>query len=333
MKVVLALALVALGFCSTPAKVAAEGAPLKMVMASTPSFTWLPFLVAEQTSFDEMKSKLGRPVEVTYAPTTTPAILGLIAGDYDFGIVYVQHAIKAQAEGKDLVVLMALMDNPTAAIVVRSDLDKIKTPKDLKGGSLGVVGIGSGHQMIGIAVARSYGLTPDDLTYRSVGGIAGLIPAMRAKRVDAVVASEPTLSKLLDEGLGRVLIDLHSKQATQEVFKGPCPTVALVARRSFVDAHPDIAQIVVNAHLQALKYIHTHSAHDIADKLPDDLKKQGNVDTILARVLPAVSETGVTRPEAITLTVDIMKEMDELSKDAKIDPNSVIDEKFLRAAN
>jgi len=80
--------------------------------------------------------RTGRNIDVTYAPIATPAILGRISGDCHFGIVYVQHAIKAQAEGKDLVVLMALMDSPTAAIVVRSDLDNVKTLKDLNASSV-----------------------------------------------------------------------------------------------------------------------------------------------------------------------------------------------------
>jgi NitT/TauT family transport system substrate-binding protein len=315
---------------TTPAS--AQTGPVKIVMASTPSYTWLPFLVAQKTTFDELKAKIKRDIDVTYAPTTTPAVLGLIAGDYDFAIAYVQHVIKAQAEGKDLVVLMALMDNPTAAIVVRSDLENIKTLKDLKGTSMGVVGIGSGHQMIGIAVAKAAGLNPDDVTYRAVGGIAGLIPAMRSKRVDEVVASEPTLSKLLDEKVGRILIDLHSKEATQQIFHGPHPTVALVARRKFVEANPELTQAVVNAHLKALKWIHEHSPADIAATLPEDIRKQGGVDTILARVLPAVSVTGETKPEAISLAVELMKDMGEVTKDAKIDPQAVIDEKYLNAA-
>jgi NitT/TauT family transport system substrate-binding protein len=309
----------------------AQNAPLKIVMASTPSYTWLPFLVAQKTTFDDLKKEIGRDIDVTYSPTTTPAILGLIAGDYDFGIAYVQHAIKAQAEGKDLVILMALMDNPSAAIVVRSDLDNIKTLKDLKGTSMGVVGIGSGHQMIGIAVAKAAGLQPDDVTYRAVGGIAGLIPAMRSKRVDEVVASEPTLSKLLQEKLGRVLIDLHSREATQQIFHGPHPTVALLARREFAEAHPKLTQSVVLALVNTLKWIHGHSPSDIAATLPEDIRKQGDVDGILARVLPAVSVTGETKPEAVALAIELMKDMGEVDQNAKIDPNSVIDEKFLAA--
>lgn len=309
----------------------AQQPPLKIIMASTPSYTWLPFLVAQKTTFDELKKQIGRDIDVVYAPTTTPAVLGLIAGDYDFGILYVQHVIKAQAENKDLVVLLALMDNPTVAVVVRSDLDDIKTLKDLKGKSLGVVGIGSGHQMIGIAVAKAAGLEPNDLSYRAVGGLAGIIPAMRAKRVDAVVASEPTLSKLLDEKLGRILIDLHSKKATDEIFKGPHPTVALVARREYVDAHPDIAKAVVAAHLKALKWIHSHSPKEVAATLPEDLLKQGNSETILKRVLPAVSVTGETKPAAIDQAVELMKDMDQVSKDAKIDPSRAVYDRFRKA--
>lgn len=331
MKQIFGLLLAAVCFCFAPKFAEAQQAPLRIVMASTPSYTWLPFLIARKTTFDDLRKTIGRDIDVTYAPTTTPAVLGLIAGDYDFGILYVQHVIKAQAENKDLVVLLALMDNPTVAIVVRPELDQIKTIKDLKGASLGVVGIGSGHQMIGIAVAKAAGLKPDDLTYRAVGGLAGIIPAMRSKRVDAVVASEPTLSKLLDEKLGRVLIDMHSKEATQEIFKGPHPTVALVARREYVNAHPDIAQAVVAAHLKALQWIHSHSASDVAAKLPEDLVKQGNSAAILARVLPAVSTTGETKPEAVSQAVELMKDMGEVSKDAKIDPTAAIEDKFRKA--
>ena len=331
--VLTALIALALPFGLSTRPVAAQGAPLKIVMSSTPSYTWLPFLVARSTTFADLQKKIGRPIEVTYAPTTTPAILGLIAGDYDFGIAYVQHTIEAQAEGKDLEVLLALMDNPTVAIVVRSDLDKIKTPKDLKGTSMGVVGIGSGHQMIGLAVAEAYGLKGDDVTFRSTGGISGLIPAMRAKRVDEVVASEPTLSKLVDEGLGRVLIDLHSTKTTFDVFKGPHPTVALIARRQFVDAHPKLTQEVVDAQLNALKWIHTHSTDEIAAVLPDELKKGQDVKKILARVVPAVSMTGETKPEAVMIAVGLMKQMGALTPDAKIDPAKVIDDRFLKAAH
>ena len=326
------LALAVIGLCGALASqpAVAQEKPLKFVMSSTPSFTWLPFLVARATQFEALQRELGRTIDVTYSPTTTPAILGLIAGDYDFGIAYVQHAIKAQAEGKDLVVLAAMMDNPTAALVVRSDLPEIKTPADLKGKTLGVVGLGSGHHMIGLAIAEAYGLRADDITIRSTGGISGWIPAMRAKRIDALIASEPTLSRLLEENLGRILVDLHGRAETHKVFSGPHPTVAVIARRDYIAANPKVVQAVVGAHLKALQWIAQHKPNEIADALPDELKKQAGVDKILARVLPAVSTKGETTSEAVTVTANWLKRMGEIPADAAIDPKKVVDDKFLK---
>lgn len=311
-------------------QVQAENPPIKIVMSSTPSFTWTPFLVAQNTTFNALEKKLGRKVEVTFSPTTTPAILGLIAGDYDFGIAYVQHAIKAQSEGKDLVVLANMMDNPTAALVVREDEPDIKTPKNLKGKVVGVVSIGSGHHLIGLAVAEAYGLGPDDVTFRSTGGISGWVPAMRSKRVDAIIVSEPTLSQLLDEHLGRILIDFHQREATHAVFKGPHPTVALLARREYVKAHPDIARAVVDAQVEALHWIVQHKPAEVAQKLPDNLKKRPDAEKILTRVMPAISPDGRTTPEAINVTAGWLKKMGEIPKDAAIDPAKVIDTEFLK---
>ena len=39
---------------------------------------------------------------------------------------------------------------------------------------------------------------------------------------------------------------------------------------SYVDAHRDVVQRVVNAYVKTLKWIHTHTAAEIADKMPAD---------------------------------------------------------------
>lgn len=212
----IALALCTLGATAVPAAVQAAE-PLKVVMSSTPSFTWLPFLVAEKVTFGDLEKKLGRDVEVTYAPTPSPAVLALLAGEQDIGIVYVQHAIKAQAEGKDLVVLAKLMKNPTMALLARTDLPEIKTPADIKDRVFGVVGLGSGHHLVGYGIAKAYDVPTSEVKWVSTGGVKGWIPAMKSKRVDVMLASEPTASTLVKDGIGRIILDLHSVEATKKV--------------------------------------------------------------------------------------------------------------------
>jgi NitT/TauT family transport system substrate-binding protein len=320
----------ALGLGTAGINLATAAEPLRVVMSSTPSFTYLPFLVAEKVTFPDLEKKLGRKIEVTYAPTTSPAVLALLAGDQDIGIMYVQHAIAAQAEGKDLVVLATLMRTPSVALLARTDLPEIKSPADLKGKVFGVVDLGSGHHLIGLGILKAYGINPDDVTFRSTGGVAGWIPAMRSKRVDVMLASEPTVSKLLAEHLGRIILDLFSQEATQKVFGGEFPTVAIVARKEYVQKNPDVVKAFVEANLDALKWVHSHSPKDVAAALPDKLKATVDVENILTRVIPAVSKNGAVNAASITLTVDLMKGLGELPKDLKLSPEQVIDNRFLK---
>ncbi|MGH6679950.1 MAG: ABC transporter substrate-binding protein, partial [Bradyrhizobium sp.] len=307
-------------------------APLRVIMSSTPSFTYLPFLVAEKVTFPALEKKLGRNVVVTYAPTTSPAVIALLAGDQDLGIMYVQHAIAAQAEGKDLVVLATLMVTPTVALLARVDEPQIKSSADLKGKVFGVVSLGSGHQLIALGILKHYGIDPNSVTFRSTGGVAGWIPALRSKRVDVELASEPTVSKILSQHLGRVILDLFSKEETNKVFGGEFPTVAIVARKEYVQKNPDVVKAFVQANLDALTWVRSHSPAQVKKTLPDKLTsiKGVDVEKVLARVIPAVSENGKVSPSAITLTVDLMKQMGQLPKNLKLSPDQVIDNRFLK---
>jgi NitT/TauT family transport system substrate-binding protein len=211
MERLIAIAVLGLSVAAANRPAAAEQ-PLRIIMSSTPSFTYLPFLIAQKVTFPSLEKRLGRKIEVIYSPTPSPAVLALLAGDQDFGIMYVQHAIAAQAEGKHLVVLATLMRTPTVALLARTDLPNIKSPADLKGKVFGVVGLGSGHHLIGLGILKAYHINPSDVTFRSTGGVAGWIPAMRSKRVDVMLASEPTVSKLVSEHLGRIILNLFSKE-------------------------------------------------------------------------------------------------------------------------
>lgn len=322
-----ALALAAFAFGLPPAAQAAD--PVKVIMSSTPSFTWLPFLVAEKVTFAKAEKAIGRKFAVTYAPTPSPAVLALLAGEQDLGIVYVQHAIKAQAEGKDLVVLAKLMKNPTMALLARTDLPDIKTAADIKGKVFGVVGLGSGHHLVGYGIAKAFGISPADVTWRSTGGVAGWIPAMKSKRVDVMLASEPTATTLVKDGIGRIILDLHSVDATKKVFGGVFPTVAIVARREYVAKNPAVVKAFVEANIEALKWIHSHKPAEVAAVLPDKLKSRKDVNDVLARVMPAVSDDGKIPVASIKLTMDLMKDIGELSKDLKLKPEQVIDTRFV----
>jgi sulfonate transport system substrate-binding protein len=311
-----------------PAQTPAQGKAIRVAQAGHPSFTWFPFLAAQRYALGDLPKDVAGKVEVTYVPTGNQATVGLIAGEYDFAIMFVSNAIKARAEGQDLVVLASLVDSAMTSLVVRTDLPEIKSPRDIKGRVFGIVGLGSGHHMIGMAIAEANGIDPSDITWRSTGGAPGWIPAVRAKRVDVLLAGEPTITKLAQDGLARVLLDLHGAKENERVFGGPISTVAIVARRDYVASHPRVAQAFVDATLKTLKWLHGRPPKEIVRMLPDDLAKHPDAEAILSRLAPAVSPTGEVKPAAVTTVAKWMKRIDEIPKDFQVDPAKVIDARF-----
>lgn len=312
------------------APAAAQGAPVKVVQSGPPTFTWTPAQVAYKLFYDEFSKEIGRKVEVTYAATGNQGLLSLLSGEYDLGVVFLAQAVKAQAEGKDLVAVATVVDSVTAALLSRADLPEVKSPAEIKGKVVGVLALGSGHHQVGQAIAKAYGVNPEEVTFRSTGGIQGWIPAMRAKRVEMLIASEPTVSRLLQEGLARVVLDLHPPQATEKVFGGPFPTTSLLVRREYIEQHPKIVQAFVDAHLKALKWVAAHSAKDVVGVLPESLAKLPGADVVMTRVLPAISKTGEVSPRAVTTIAEWMRRVDDIPKDAKVDPAKMIDARFVR---
>ena len=96
------------------------------------------------------------------------------------------------------------------------------------------------------------------------------IAALQQGKIDAGMTTEPTISRLLSTGVGKVLVDLRSPQTTQAALGGPYPFISLFMNNSYVNSHKDVVQKLVNAYVKTLKWMHTHTAAEIADKMPAD---------------------------------------------------------------
>jgi NitT/TauT family transport system substrate-binding protein len=70
--------------------------------------------------------------------------------------------------------------------------------------------------------------------------------------------------------VGRVLVDLRTPAKTKTAMGGPYPFIAIMLRTSYVNSHKSTVQKLVNAYVRTLKWIHTHTAAQIAAKLPVD---------------------------------------------------------------
>jgi NitT/TauT family transport system substrate-binding protein len=93
---------------------------------------------------------------------------------------------------------------------------------------------------------------------------------MQQGRIDAGMTTEPTISRVISSGVGSLLVDLRDPQKTQTALGGPYPFISLFMQNDYVNSHKDVVQKLVNAYVKTLKWIHTHTAEQIADQMPQD---------------------------------------------------------------
>src|SRR5438067_5920743 len=195
----------------------------------------------------------------------------VLAGQVDAGSGSYNHTIELQAKGKQMEAVVLLNVAPgEAEIVSTKAASQIHSVSDLKGKNLGVTELGSGTQTLTTALLHKAGITADQVHFVPVGAGDTFIAALQQGKIDAGMTTEPTISRILSSGVGKVLVDLRSPQSTQAALGGPYPFICLFMNNSYVSSHQDVVQKLVNAYVKTLKWMHTHTAAQIADQMPAD---------------------------------------------------------------
>jgi len=195
----------------------------------------------------------------------------VLAGQVDAGSGSYNHTIDLQAAGKNIESVVQLGVAPgEAEIVSAKEAGQIHSFADLKGKNLGVTELGSGTHALQIALLHKAGLGPDQAHFVPVGAGDTFIAAMQQGKIDAGMTTEPTISRLLSSGVGKVLVDLRSPQSTQAALGGSYPFICVFMKNDYVNSHKDVVQKLVNAYVKTLKWIQTHTADQIAAMMPAD---------------------------------------------------------------
>ncbi len=146
----------------------------------------------------------------------------------------------------------------------------IKSPADFKGRTLGVTGLGSSTNFLTLYLASKSGVKNTEFTTLPVGAGSTFIAAMGQGKIDAGMTTEPTISRLVNTGAASILIDLRSPKETEKALGGTYPAACLYMESAWVNTHKPQVQKLAAAFVKTLRYIRTHSAQEIADKMPAD---------------------------------------------------------------
>lgn len=193
----------------------------------------------------------------------------VVSGQVDMAGAWYVHTIDFQQKGKDVINLVQLAVAPGERIMCATGTD-VKSPTDWKGKTIGVTDIGSGTDDLVTFVANHAGLTAKD--YSKIGAGAGqtMIAALKFKKAECGITSQPTVNALEKLKVGYSAIDLSTGAGVQKWLGGDYPAAGVLARADWVKAHPKETQGVVNAMVATLAWMKSHTAADVANTLPKD---------------------------------------------------------------
>lgn len=148
------------------------------------------------------------------------------------------------------------------------------------------------------------------------------------------MTTDPTVATILDKKAGKVLIDMRTPEGSQKALGGPYPSSSLYMQTDWVNGHKDTVQKLVNAFVKTLKWMSTHSADEIAAKMPADYS-QGNkalYAQAIKSTLPMFTDDGVM-PQGGPETVEkVLKSFNPNIKNAKVDLSKTYTTEFVKAA-
>src|SRR5438477_1354514 len=275
-------------------------------------------------------------VDLIDEPSGKDTTVEVVSGNVDFGSGSYDHTIDIAAAGKSITMVALLLQEPGEFVMVsKQKADAIKAPKDWKGANAGVTSIGSGtHTLMRVMTIRA-GLALSDVNYVAAGAGDTFIAAMKQGKIDVGITTQPTVLRMQKTGDGQLLVDLSKPETTRAALGGDYPFISVFARADYIAKNKDIVQRVVNAYVKTLKWIGSHTALEIAEKLPADYyggDKDGYVQA-LKDSMGMFSPDGKMTKGAPEFELGLLKQFnDNVQKNPNVDLSKTYTDEFVNAA-
>jgi NitT/TauT family transport system substrate-binding protein len=228
---------------------------------------YLPAKLAEGLGYFKAE---GIEVELLNEASGVNAENEMLAGAVQGVVGFYDHCVDLQTKGKQVMSVVQFSQAPGEVEMVSNKHPEIKSFADLRGKSLGVTGLGSSTNFLTQYMMVKAGVPLGEFTTLPVGAGTTFIATMQQDKIQAGMTTEPTISRLLKNGDARVLVDLRSLEKTKTALGGTYPAASLYMSADWVEKNKPTVQKLANAFVKTLKYIASHSAADIADKMPKD---------------------------------------------------------------
>jgi NitT/TauT family transport system substrate-binding protein len=279
----------------------------------------------------------GLKVELSDEPAGVEAADQLLAGKVDGVVGFYDHTLDLQGKGRQTESVVQLLRLPGEAEMCRSDVSNdVSSPADWSGRKLGVTGLGSSTYFLTQYLATHNGVDKSKITPVAVKAGPTFVAAMKQKAIDCGMTTEPTITAVQEKGLGKPLIDMRNEAGTVQALGGVYPASALYMRNDWVASHPATVQKLANAYVKTLRWIQSHSAPQIADKMPPDYYAGVGKDQYikaLAAQKTIYSPDGVMPKGGPETVLKVLSSFDPSVKGHNIDLAKTYTTQFVEKAN
>jgi NitT/TauT family transport system substrate-binding protein len=201
----------------------------------------MPFWIAEDQGLFQ---KYRLDASLIFLSGNAPLGQVMMAGDVPIGICGASGVIASAAHGGDLVFVAGLVNHLNFKLWTRlgSPITRIQ---DLRGKAIGISTLGSTTHVLGRIIVDEHGLTPNDVTFRALGGGPSRLAGLERGMVDAAIFGPfgaGVASRL------KLLFDAAN-------LKVPLPGTGMISTKRFVRTNPDAVENAVKAVAEAVAFI------------------------------------------------------------------------------
>jgi NitT/TauT family transport system substrate-binding protein len=210
----------------------------------------LPAWVAKETGIFE---KNGLDVQLIFFTGGTTAVMALVSADTPISQVAGSAVVNSALAGSDSVLIVGGVTSLNYYLMAQP---QIKTPEQLKGGSVAISRFGSASDFIARFALSKIGLTPGkDVSLVQIGSTPARMDATLAGRVQATVINPPASFIAEKRGM-TVLADLPKLGLVYQ-------HTSAAATKKYIRDNPDIVRRYVKSQVEAVHRIYTDKESSI----------------------------------------------------------------------
>lgn len=246
-----------------------------------------------------------------------------------------EHTLRRLAAGQNYQAIVTMGRAPQLALGVASrSMPGYRDPGQLVGKRIGVSSAGSSTHMAATLLLAREGVDMRRVSFVNVGTGMAAFSALRSGQIHALCHADPIMTVLEQKEELRIIGDLRSLKAGQDLFGGAMPASCLYAKQGYVQKNAAQSQALVNAIVHALKWLQTAAPADLAKLVPEGylLGDRSAYLAAFGRVRETYSTHGAMPDDGIATALRVLTRVQPEIAGMKLDPARTFNPEFVRKA-